>query len=94
MKNAKPATMAARLAELLTSLHGDVFLEVLLAMLKHNIHVTNRLNSAKQILRTKPIINIARQYTLNIILQNNSLILQNHTIKVSFRLILKENTVY
>ena len=56
MKNAKPDTIAARLAELLTSLHGEVFLEVLLAMLKHSILVTNRLNSPIAMLRINPRI--------------------------------------
>ncbi len=55
MKNANPDTIAARLAELLTSLQGDVFLEVLLAMLKHSILVTNRLNSPIAIDNTSPI---------------------------------------
>lgn len=55
MKNAKPVTIAARLAELLTSLHGDVFLEVLLAMLKQIILATSNENSATAILRTKPV---------------------------------------
>jgi len=55
MKNANPETIAARLAELLTSLHGEVFLEVLLAMLKHSILVTNRLNSLRAIESTSPI---------------------------------------
>ena len=55
MKNAKPETIAARLAELLTSLQGDVFLEVLFAMLKHNILVTRSENSPIAILKTKPV---------------------------------------
>jgi len=55
MKNARAETMAARLAELLTSLHGDDFLEVLFAMLKHSILVTSRLSSATLIDSTSPI---------------------------------------
>jgi hypothetical protein len=57
MKNAKPVTIAARLAELLTSLHGDVFLEVLLAILKQIILATNNENSATAILKINPMIN-------------------------------------
>ncbi len=60
MKNAKPETIAARLAELLTSLQEDVFLEVLFAMLKHNIQVTSNENSLIAILRTSPRFFICR----------------------------------
>ena len=58
MKNAKPVTIAARLAELLTSLHRDVFLEVLLAMLKQIILATSNENSATAILKTNPVFTI------------------------------------
>ena len=63
MKNAKAETIAARLAELLTSLHGDVFLEVLLAMLKHNILVTSNENSPTAIDKTRPVITITCRCT-------------------------------
>ena len=58
MKNANPETIAARLAALLTSLHGDVALEVLLAILKHSIVVTSRENSATAIDKISPIFSI------------------------------------
>ena len=58
MKNAKAEITAANIAELLTSRQGDVFLEVLLAMLKHRILVMSKLISPMAILSTKPVINI------------------------------------
>lgn len=75
MKNAKPETIAARLAELLTSLQGDVFLEVLLAILKHIILHTSNANSPIATDNTSPRINDdVSIHVLTIYLQNISLI--------------------